>query len=104
MKAAADERSVFVNAIDHPDTCSAYAGGVLERGGVTVAVSSNGEAPALAGLLREALEAVLPDDLETWLAEARVQRKRWRAEGVPMKKRRPLLLQALNELYAERPQ
>jgi sulfate adenylyltransferase len=104
VRAAAEQRGVFVNAIDNPETCSAYAGGVLTRGGVTVAVSSNGEAPALAGLLREALESVLPDDLERWLVEARAQRKKWRAEGVPMKKRRPLLLQALNELYAETPQ
>jgi sulfate adenylyltransferase len=104
VRAAAEQRGVFVNAIDHPETCSAYAGGVLTRGGVTVAVSSNGEAPALAGLLREALEAVLPEDLERWLLEARAQRKKWRADGVPMRKRRPLLLQALNELYAERPQ
>ncbi len=104
VRAAAEPRGVFVNAMDHPETCSAYAGGVLTRGGVTVAVSSNGEAPALAGLLREALESVLPDDLERWLVEARAQRKKWRAEGVPMPKRRPLLLQALNELYAETPQ
>ena len=104
VRAAADDRGVFVNAIDHPETCSAYAGGVLTRGGVTVAVSSNGEAPALAGLLREALETVLPDDLERWLVEARAQRTKWRAEGVPLPKRRPLLLQALNQLYAERAQ
>jgi len=104
VRAAAEQRGVFVNAVDNPETCSAYAGGVLTRGGVTVAVSSNGEAPALAGLLREALESVLPEDLERWLVEARAQRKKWRAEGVPMKKRRPLLLQALNELYAETPQ
>jgi len=104
VRAAAEQRGVFVNAVDHPETCSAYAGGVLTRGGVTVAVSSNGEAPALAGLLREALESVLPEDLDRWLVEARAQRKKWRAEGVPMPKRRPLLLQALNELYAETPQ
>lgn len=101
VRAAAEQRGVFVNAIDHPETCSAYAGGVLTRGGVTVAISSSGEAPALAGLLREALEAVLPEDLERWLVEARAQRKKWRADGVPLKMRRPLLLQALNELYAE---
>jgi len=104
VRAAAEPRGVFVNAIDQPETCSAYAGAVLKRGGITVAVSSNGEAPALAGLLREALETVLPDDLERWLVEARAQRKKWRAEGVPMPKRRPLLLQALNEIYAETPQ
>jgi siroheme synthase-like protein len=102
VRAAADARRVFVNAVDHPETCSAYAGGVLTRGGVTIAVSSGGEAPALAGLLREALEAVLPEDLDRWLDEARAQRKKWRADGVPMAARRPLLLEALNRLYAER--
>jgi len=79
VRAAAEPRGVFVNAVDNPETCSAYAGGVLTRGGVTVAVSSNGEAPALAGLLREALETVLPDDLERWLVEARAQRTGERA-------------------------
>jgi sulfate adenylyltransferase len=103
VRAAAEERGVFVNAVDDPETASAYAGGVLRRGGVTVAVSSNGEAPALAGLLREALEAVIPEDLERWLAEARAERGRWKRDGVPMPARRPLLLEALNRLYAARP-
>lgn len=101
VRAAADERGVFVNATDDPKTASAYAGAVLRRGGVTVAVSSNGEAPALAGLLREALEEVIPEDVEGWLVEARTQRRHWKEKGVPISKRRPLLLEALNRLYAE---
>ena len=32
---------------------------------MTIAMSTDGEAPALAGLLREALEVLLPDDLDT---------------------------------------
>jgi siroheme synthase (precorrin-2 oxidase/ferrochelatase) len=31
---------------------------------VTIAISTNGRAPALAGLLREALDAWLPRDLQ----------------------------------------
>lgn len=100
VREAADERGVFVNAIDDPETASAFAGGVLTRGGVTLAVSSHGHAPALSGLLREALDAVLPDDIDRWLDEARSQRSRWREAGVPIAERRPLLLQALNRLYA----
>jgi len=93
---------LFVLAVDDPSAASAYGAGALRRGGVTVAVSTDGRAPALAGLLREGLEAVLPEDLETWTAEAERQRAEWRAAGVPMAERRPLLLQALNRLYDEK--
>jgi hypothetical protein len=51
-------------------------------------------------LLREALNDVLPEDLGTWMREARTQRKGWRRDGVPMGDRKPLLLQALNRLYS----
>jgi siroheme synthase-like protein len=90
---------LFVLAVDDPSSASAYGAGTLRRGGVTIAVSTDGRAPALAGLLREGLEATLPDDLEAWTAEAERQRAAWRAGGVPMAERRPLLLRALNALY-----
>jgi siroheme synthase-like protein len=97
---AAEERRVFVNAVDDPRRASAYQGGVVRRSGVTLAISTGGEAPALAGLLREALDAVLPADLDTWVAEARRLKTGWRRDRVPMTERRPLLLSALNQLYA----
>jgi len=105
VSAAAADRRVFVNAVDDPANGSAFLGGVVRRGGVTVAISTNGEAPGLAGLLREALDAVLPRELGAWLDESRRQRPRWRRDGVPMDARRPLLLRALNDLYGgpERP-
>ena len=74
----------------------------MRRGGVTVAISTGGRAPALAGLLREGIEALLPERLDAWLERAEALRARWRAEGVPMAERRPRLLTALNELYGER--
>lgn len=102
VSAAAHARGIFVNAVDDLENASAYAGAVLNRGGVTIALSTDGEAPALAGLLREALETVLPEDLEDWMTCAREARRRWLAEGVPMAERRPLLLEALQQLYASR--
>ena len=77
-------------------------GGVVRRAGVTFAVSTDGHAPALAGLLREGLDAVLPpEELERWLSEAARLRRRWRAEQAPMKARRPELLDALVKLYTQ---
>lgn len=96
---AAYERGIFVNAVDDVENASAYAGAILKRAGVTVAISTDGEAPALAGLLREGLEALLPDDLDEWMACARDARRRWLAEQIPMEERRPLLLDALVALY-----
>jgi siroheme synthase-like protein len=99
---AAAVRRIFVNAVDDPPNATAYLGGVVRRDGVTLAISTSGEAPAIAGLLREALDAVLPDDLATWMDTAKSARQAWRRDGVPMEQRRPLLLRALNDLYAAR--
>ena len=97
---AAEGRRVFVNAVDDPRRASAYLGGVVRRDGVTVAISTDGAAPALAGLLREAFDAVLPRDLGTWVGEAQRLKVTWRQDRVPMAERRPALLVALNRLYA----
>jgi siroheme synthase-like protein len=99
---AAEARGLFVNAVDDMENASAYLGAIVQRAGVTVAISTDGEAPALAGLLREALEVVLPDDLDRWMASAKEARRQWLAGRVPMAERRPLLLDALNQLYEAR--
>jgi len=72
---------------------------VLRRGGVTFAISTAGRSPGLAGLLREALDRLLPEDLKAWVELAETLRQGWKADGVPIGDRRPLLLRALQELY-----
>jgi len=99
VAAAAEVRGIFVNAVDDTGAASAYLGGVVRKAGVTVAISTDGRAPALAGLLREALDAVLPDDLDQWVEAALRLRSRWRADKIPMHDRRPQLLRALQEIY-----
>jgi siroheme synthase-like protein len=96
---AAEHRRLFVNAVDDPANATAYLSGVVRRDGVTVAISTSGHAPGLAGLLREALDAVLPADMGEWMRVAREERAAWRRDSVPMDARRPLLLRALNRIY-----
>ena len=98
---AADTRHLFVNAVDDPPNATAYLGGVVRRDGVTIAISTSGEAPALAGLLREGVDALLPPELDRWMDASRQARHDWKSHGVPMEERRPLLLRALNGLYGE---
>jgi uroporphyrin-III C-methyltransferase/precorrin-2 dehydrogenase/sirohydrochlorin ferrochelatase len=98
----ASGRPLFVIAVDDPESASAYGGGTLRRGGVTIAISTDGQAPALAGLLREGLAALIPAELDAWVVEARALRAGWRADRLPLAQRRPLLLRALNRLYQHR--
>jgi siroheme synthase-like protein len=97
---AAESRRIFVNAVDDPSNASAFLSGVVRRDGVTIAISTSGEAPGLTALLREALDDVLPRDLGDWLDLAERLRARWRADRVPIAQRRPLLLRALQDRFA----
>jgi siroheme synthase-like protein len=99
VAAAAEERRLFVNAVDDPANATAYLSGVVRRDGVTIAISTSGHAPALTALLREGLDALLPRDLSTWIERARAQRVVWRRDAVPMEQRKPRLLTALNAIY-----
>ena len=99
---AASALRIFVNAVDDPAHATAYTGSVVNRGPVMLAVSTSGLAPALAGLLREALDDLLPADLDAWVDEAVRQRVEWRRDGVPMEARRERLLDRLNRIYGKR--
>ena len=99
VRDAAEARAVFVNAVDDAANATAFLGGVIARSGVTVAISTSGRAPALAGLLREALDRVIPQDVDRWADLAHRLSKEQRAGGVPMAERRPRLLEELNRLY-----
>jgi uroporphyrin-III C-methyltransferase/precorrin-2 dehydrogenase/sirohydrochlorin ferrochelatase len=102
VRDAAEACAVLVNAVDDPANATAYLGGTIARGGVTVAFSTAGRAPALAGLLREALDELLPEDIGAWLTEAHALSQRQRVAGVPMAARRRQLLETLNRLYDSR--
>ena len=96
---AAEPLRLFVNAVDDPPNATAYLSGVVRRDGVTLAISTSGNAPALTALLREALDATLPRDLAAWVETARRERIVWRNDRVPIEERKPKLLRALNALY-----
>lgn len=52
----ANERGVMLNAVDDPPNCSFIAPSIVQRGPVTLAISTGGVSPALARKLRESLQ------------------------------------------------
>jgi uroporphyrin-III C-methyltransferase/precorrin-2 dehydrogenase/sirohydrochlorin ferrochelatase len=88
----AEAARIFAIAIDDPPNGSAYSASVLRRAPLTVAISTDGEAPALARLLRELIEELLPP--QDWVDHARALRAKWQAEKTPMGSRFAELVQS----------
>jgi len=63
IAACADLRRIFVNVVDDAALSSFHVPAVIDRAPLTIAISSGGEAPMLARLLRERLEALLDHSL-----------------------------------------
>jgi precorrin-2 dehydrogenase/sirohydrochlorin ferrochelatase len=61
--ADAKERYLLVNVADTPDLCDFYLGGIVTKGNVKIAISTNGKSPTTAKRLRQLLEEVIPDDI-----------------------------------------
>jgi siroheme synthase-like protein len=56
-------RGVLVNVVDVPTLCTFIVPSVVRRGPVTLAISTDGESPALAKALRKDLERLYPRSL-----------------------------------------
>lgn len=55
-------RGVLVNVVDQPPLCSFYVPALIQRGPVSLAISTSGAGPALAKHLRIVLEDVVGDE------------------------------------------
>lgn len=60
---SANQRQVLVNVVDDTQRCSFIVPSIIDRSPIIVAISSSGKAPVLARLLRQKLEAILPQHL-----------------------------------------
>ncbi|MDQ3987269.1 MAG: siroheme synthase CysG [Actinomycetota bacterium] len=64
----AEQESVLMNAVDDVDHCHFAAPSIVRRGALSVAISTQGRAPALAKHLRQRLERELEAELATLTA------------------------------------
>jgi len=54
----------LVNVADNPPYCDFYMGGIVTKGNVKVAISTNGKSPTTAKRLRQFFEEVLPENID----------------------------------------
>ncbi|WP_323882210.1 siroheme synthase CysG [Aeromonas caviae] len=85
---SANMARIFANVVDDPKRSSFIMPSIIDRSPLMVAISSGGKAPVLARLLREKLEALLPQHLGAVAAFAGSLRERVKARFATMGERR----------------
>lgn len=58
------ERHTLVNVADNPPYCDFYMGGIVTKGNIKIAISTNGKSPTLAKRLRQFFEEVIPENID----------------------------------------
>ena len=69
------ERYLICNIADTPDLCDYYLGGIVTKGNVKIAISTNGKSPTTAKRLREFFEEVIPEDINKMVENLNEYRK-----------------------------
>jgi len=95
----AQARRVLCNVVDDPERCDFYYGSVVRRGNLQVAISTEGQSPALAQRLRKELEEQIGPEYAGWLAELGQAREGLFAQEMDPEERR-LRLHELASLAA----
>ena len=65
----------LVNVADNPPYCDFYMGGIVTKGNVKVAISTNGKSPTTAKRLRQFFEEVIPDNIDDLVQNLNKYRK-----------------------------
>lgn len=65
----------LVNVADNPPYCDFYMGGIVTKGNVKVAISTNGKSPTTAKRLRQFFEEVIPENIDDFVQNLNKYRK-----------------------------
>ncbi len=65
----------LVNVADNPPYCDFYMGGIVTKGNVKVAISTNGKSPTTAKRLRQFFEDVIPENVDDLVKNLNEYRK-----------------------------
>lgn len=68
-------RHILVNVADNPPFCDFYMGGIVTKGNVKVAISTNGKSPTTAKRLRQFFEDVIPENIDDLVKNLNEYRK-----------------------------
>ncbi|WP_075183240.1 siroheme synthase CysG [Pantoea sp. 1.19] len=100
VSAEATARRIMANVVDDQPQCSFIFPSIVDRAPLVVAISSSGTAPVLARLLREKIEALLPQNLGQMASLAGEWRDKVKARFSKLSQRRRFWETAFNGRFA----
>ena len=65
----------MANIADVPELCDFYMGGIVTKGHVKIAISTNGQSPTTAKRLRQFFEEVIPENIDDMVKNLNEYRK-----------------------------
>ena len=71
----AKKRYLLANIADTPEYCDFYMGGIVNKGHIKIAISTNGKSPTTAKRLRQFFEEVIPEDISQMVENLNEYRK-----------------------------
>lgn len=71
----AKKRYLLANIADTPELCDFYMGGIVNKGHVKIAISTNGKSPTTAKRLRQFFEEVIPENVNEMVENLNEYRK-----------------------------
>ena len=74
IKYLANAKHILLNVADKSTLCDFYLGGIVTKGDLKLAISTNGKSPVLAKRLRQFFEAELPESLDEVISELQALR------------------------------
>jgi precorrin-2 dehydrogenase / sirohydrochlorin ferrochelatase len=98
----AQRRGVLCNAVDDPVRCDFYYPAVVRRGSLQIAISTEGQSPALAQRLRRELENQFGPDYAAWVEHLGEERKQLLQQEMEYEYRRSLLHEQAGRAAFER--
>ena len=69
------KENILVNLADNPPYCDFYMGGIVTKGNVKIAISTNGKSPTAAKRLRQFFEEILPEYMNELVENLNAYRK-----------------------------
>jgi len=92
----AEKAGILINVVDRPEQCRFIAPAIVRRDPLLVAISTSGESPFLASMLRARIERWLGDEWGPFVALVGDVRRRLRRQGLPISEQTRVYRQLLN--------